>query len=243
MARWWIAVASAWALVPRAAEAYRPFDGTDADTAELGDIELEIGPVQGVREQGSTTYEPGFVFNYGFSAGFELVVDADGDGIPLGGAPSDARFVTDVQVKHVLRDGVLQGDRGPSIALETGPLLPTLESHGVDSGGGWDAGLIVSYRWEPITVHLNFEGIYTRDRDLSGWASAILEGPGSWRVRPVAELLAEHDGSNGELASALAGALWRVSSRVTVDAAARTSRELGVTSIEVRAGVTWAFAI
>jgi hypothetical protein len=33
-------------FAPSRAEAYRPFDGTDADVAEVGVFELELGPVQ-----------------------------------------------------------------------------------------------------------------------------------------------------------------------------------------------------
>jgi hypothetical protein len=37
-------------LVARDASAYRPFDGRDADVAEFGDFELELGPTQYYRE-------------------------------------------------------------------------------------------------------------------------------------------------------------------------------------------------
>jgi len=36
------------------AHAYRPFDGTDADVAELGEFELELGPAHVLREGGRT---------------------------------------------------------------------------------------------------------------------------------------------------------------------------------------------
>jgi hypothetical protein len=32
------------------AEAYRPFDGTDAAVAETGEMEIELGPVESLRE-------------------------------------------------------------------------------------------------------------------------------------------------------------------------------------------------
>jgi hypothetical protein len=40
-----MAVVSALVTPTSTAHAYRPFDGTDADVAELGDFELELGPV------------------------------------------------------------------------------------------------------------------------------------------------------------------------------------------------------
>jgi hypothetical protein len=237
-----LVIAIAILACPRDAAAYRPFDGTDADTAELDTIELEIGPLQASHADGSNSYEPGFVFNYGFAPGFELVFDIDGDTIP-----DSSRLVTDVQVKHVLREGTLQDGAGPSVALETGPLLPTLPRRGVDGthNAGWDADLIVSYRWEPITVHANFYGAYDRDRQLTGYISTILEGPETWRVRPVAELLVEkHAGPYGyEEASALGGVLWKKSDHLVFDAALRGIREGGDNGIEIRAGLTVAFGI
>jgi hypothetical protein len=234
-------IAAIVVAAPRVAHAYRPFDGTDADTAELDTIELEIGPLQGSTGSGSSSYEPGFVFNYGFAPGFELVVDADGETIP-----DSSTLVTDVQVKHVLREGSLQGQSGPSIALETGPLLPNVPVRGPDGthGAGWDASLIVSYHWTPLTVHANFYGAYDRDRDVVGWVSTILEGPVEWRVRPVAELLAgRENGDTSDLASALVGVLWHVSDHIVIDAAGRAIRTQGLTEGELRAGFTWVFDI
>ena len=61
----------------RGALAYRPFDGTDADTAELGSFELEMGPVQYYR-QGPRNYliTPALVLNLGIFEATELVIDA-----------------------------------------------------------------------------------------------------------------------------------------------------------------------
>ena len=96
---------------------------------------------------------------------------------------------------------------------------------------------------DPLTLKKNVDGIYTRDREWVGWTSAIVEGPSPWRVRPVAELLAERDHLHGDLSSALVGGLWRIDKHVTIDAGARVARQLGVDAIELRAGLTWAFAI
>jgi len=62
----------------RGALAYRPFDGTDADTAELGSFELEMGPVQYYR-QGPRNYliTPALVLNLGIFEATELVIDAN----------------------------------------------------------------------------------------------------------------------------------------------------------------------
>lgn len=208
-------------LLPLILVAYRPFDGTDADVAETGEIELEVGPLQLERETGKTQYIPGFVFNDGIAPGYELVVDVDYDHIAL----------SDVLVKHVLREGKLQGKTGISLAVETGVLLPGVPAH--DTEAGWSLALIASYRWELITLHLNGLVTYQRDRTLGGFGSLIAEGPAGWPVRPVVELLA---GNGGE--TALGGAIWQATGRLAVDGGVVYERESSTNGAELRLGVT-----
>ena len=50
------------------AEAYRPFDGTDAAVADTGDVEIELGPVEYLREGAERTLlAPDLRINYGLS--------------------------------------------------------------------------------------------------------------------------------------------------------------------------------
>src|SRR3954465_14539690 len=91
--------------------AYRPFDGTDAAVAETGQIELELGPVQGEREAHRTTYAPTVLINAGIAHNYELVVDIDSVFL------SESVVASDLLVKHVLRRGGLQGGTGPSLAI------------------------------------------------------------------------------------------------------------------------------
>jgi hypothetical protein len=52
-----------------AARAYRPFDGTDAAVAETGEMEIELGPVEYLREGAERTlFAPDIRANYGFAA-------------------------------------------------------------------------------------------------------------------------------------------------------------------------------
>ena len=71
----WLAIVGWVALAPRAALAYRPFDGTDADVAERGEFELELGPL-GYFRLGGTNFliVPGAVLNYGILPRTELVL-------------------------------------------------------------------------------------------------------------------------------------------------------------------------
>ena len=59
-----------------AAEAYRPFDGTDAAVAETGEMEIELGPVEYLREGAERTLlAPDVRINYGFTPGWEAALE------------------------------------------------------------------------------------------------------------------------------------------------------------------------
>lgn len=138
--------AAAIAIGSREARAYRPFDGTDADVAEVGEFELELGPTH-FYGQRSRQYliAPTIVANLGLVRNLELVAEARGFA-GLEDVPKQARvrlLDDDVLLKWIVRRGVLQGERGVSIALEGGPLLPELEG---DGRFGAQLDTIVSYR-------------------------------------------------------------------------------------------------
>src|SRR6478752_5170268 len=100
----------------RPSAAYRPFDGTDADVAEPGEVELEIGPV-GYRQEGSSRFlvAPALIANYGFAPRFEAVLEGRQD-FQLNAATHPWQ-VQDVafSVKGLLRRGSLQGGAGLSV--------------------------------------------------------------------------------------------------------------------------------
>src|SRR5271165_834168 len=97
------------------AMAYRPFDGTDADVAGLGEFELELGPVHWYSQAGNHyLIAPATVLNLGIFRGVELVVDFQNYvGIDEAAGESRDRLLdTDVFVKGVLRRGSVQGESG-----------------------------------------------------------------------------------------------------------------------------------
>src|SRR5689334_24722626 len=60
------------------AEAYRPFDGTDAAVAETGEMEIELGPIEYLREgAGRTLLAPDVKINYGFTPGWEVSLEGE----------------------------------------------------------------------------------------------------------------------------------------------------------------------
>jgi len=229
-------------LTPARAWAYRPFDQTDAEVAPPREFELELGPLAVVHTSGEgSALAPGFVFNYGLVRRLELVVE-DHSRIPIGSAstPRTSESEPSVLVKGILREGVMQEQAGPSIALEVGALLPTLPHPG---GFGAASTVIVSLRWPAATVHANVEVNYSREHQLEALGGAIVEGPHTWRIRPVAEGYVEREGEGMTLLSALGGAIWELRENLSFDAAARAAREAGAALFELRLGLTWAFAL
>jgi len=232
----------ALALAPARALAYRPFDQTDADVAPPREIELELGPFAVLHDSaGGTALAPGFVFNYGLVRRLELVVE-DHNRFPVGSSSGSQTSESEpsLLVKGILREGAMQEQTGPSVALEVGALLPTLPH---PDGFGAASTLIVSLRWPAATVHANLEVNYSRDHKLEALGGAIVEGPHTWRIRPVAEGYVEREGDGVTLFSALGGAIWGLREDLSVDAAARAAREAGSALFELRLGMTWAFAL
>jgi len=236
---------SAWLLfAERDALAYRPFDGTDADVAENGEFELELGPTHYYREgDHNFLIAPTTVLNLGIAKDTEIVVDFE-NLVALGALDPDEPRVrtmdTDVLVKHVFREGTLQEKSGLSIAVEAGPLLPDI--HGVSAFGA-SLAVITSYRWSFGSIHWNEWGEYTREHDFSLFTGLILEGPHEWTVRPVAELFVEREFDVETTYSGLVGAIWAVDDAFSLDLGVRGALIEGEPAEEVRLGFTWAFPV
>jgi hypothetical protein len=233
-------VGACTALVSRQAEAYRPFDGTDGDVAELGSFELELGPAHFYDQAGQLyLIAPATVLNFGILPGTELVIDFQ-DFVALGSLEGRERVAlldTDVLVKHVFREGVLQGKSGLSIAVEAGPLTP--EINGTNAFGA-SVDAIFSYRWGWGTVHFNEWGLYTREHNADIFSGVIVEGPHEWTVRPVSELFFEHEFNADTTESVLVGAIWTIKESFVLDLGLRGAHIGDDAALEVRLGFTWA---
>lgn len=222
------------------AQAYRPFDGTDAAVADTGKVEIELGPAEYLKQGPERTlFAPSARFNYGFAPGWEAVVEgrvahAISDGVRGTSLTGNGAFL-----KSVLREGSLQEKSGPSIATEFGVLLPGIRD---DRGTGGSLAGIVSQQWEWATVHLNAAASVTRQQHADLFASAIVEGPHAWPVRPVAEIFGERDFPVFTARSVLVGAIWQVKDDVTVDFGLRGGRVNDHSLTEIRAGITFSLA-
>jgi hypothetical protein len=224
-----------------AAQAYRPFDGTDAAVAETGEMEIELGPVEYLRNGADRTLlAPDLRINYGFTPGWEASLEGDAAHGVTVGVPGASLIEAEALLKAVLREGSLQEKPGPSIATEFGLLLP-----GVNDEPGTGAILdgIASQRWDWGTVHLNAQIALTREQHADYFLDTIIEGPHDWVVRPVSEIFYERDVGLFRTRSALIGAIWQVQDNIAVDFGLRGARVNDHTMGEIRAGVTFAFGV
>ena len=107
---------------------YRPFDGTDAAVAQLGQVEVELQPAGRLR------------VIIGLEAVFEGRILE-----PLSASEPPNLTEAGAFLKYVVRSGVLQDKPDPSIATEFGVLYP--ETAG-DSHFGTSWASIISQRWD-----------------------------------------------------------------------------------------------
>jgi hypothetical protein len=220
------------------AAAYRPFDGTDAAVAELGEVEIELQPAGLFRSESRNNLAgPYAVYNYGFADRWELVLQGAAQAPPADIGPTSVPNAA--LLKYVIQPGVLQEKVGPSIATEFGLLLPDMGESGV--GFSWSG--IASQRWQWGTVHLNVETNLTPDQHGELFLDAILEGPNKWIVRPVLEVYADSVFNQSQTVSALIGAIWQVRDTLAFDVGIRHALVNGQPVNELRAGVTFGFPV
>jgi hypothetical protein len=220
---------------PGVAHAYRPFDGTDGDVADTGEFELELGPLHYAQEGKEKFFLTPTVFNLGVIPRMELVFDF----VPLYPQNGSAQVTdTDFFAKYLLRSGVLQGETGPSIAVEAGPLIPEYNGQ---KGFGASVNLIVSEQYGWLTLHLNNEGQLSRQDLVFAYAANLIgEFDIGSKLRPVAEIGFEVEPSSSAKGySALGGVIWTVSDSIALDAAARVGRLEAANTFEARLGLTW----
>jgi hypothetical protein len=220
--------------------AYRPFDGTDAAVAKKGEVEVELQPAGGLRDQGGTKLiAPSWVINYGLTEDWEAVFEGQGQ-VPLSQSGPTSLTAAGAFLKHILVPGSLQDKTGASIATEFGILLP--DSTG-NSGVGVSFAGIISQRWDWGTIHLNAEAALTRDQRGDLFIGAIIEGPSTWKLRPVAEIFYENVFGKEQTFSGLVGLIYRVTDDLSFDVAVRHALTGGHPVNEIRAGLTFGFPL
>jgi hypothetical protein len=220
--------------------AFRPFDGTDAAVVDEGKMEIELQPAGRLHDDsGTILIAPSTRFNYGFTKGWEAVLEGLVQ-TPLSPAGPSSLSAAGMFLKGVVRPGSLQDKTGPSVATEFGVLLP--DSIG-DSGFGASWAWIVSQRWEWGAIHLNAATALTREHHGDVFLGMIVEGPAKWTVRPVAEVFYEREFSQFETVSGLFGLIWQVNEDLAVDVGLRHALTNARPVNELRAGVTFGFPV
>ncbi|MDN5005222.1 hypothetical protein ACFQZO_30660 [Bradyrhizobium sp. GCM10027634] len=203
-------------------------------------MEIELQPAGRLRdESGTSLIAPAWVVNYGLSEGWEAVFEGQGQ-TSLSPPGPTTLTAAGAFLKHVVVPGSLQDKTGPSVATEFGVLLP--DSTGA-SGVGASFAAIVSERWDWGTIHLNAETALTRDHHADVFVGAILEGPSTWTVRPVAEIFYENDFGKMATISGLAGLIYRVNDDLSFDIGIRHALTNGHPVNEIRAGLTFGFPL
>jgi hypothetical protein len=220
--------------------AYRPFDSTDPAVAEPGELETEFSPVSFRRgDDGDTWIASQLKINYGIAPGWELVIEGQGEHPQFEGAGS-VLIDNAVFLKHVVRDGTLQEQTGPSIAIEFGALLPGInDEHGL----GGEIAAIIGSQWSWGAIYFTAAAALTREQTGEMFLGAIIEGPLDRTVRPVAELVYEREFGHGEIFAALAGLIWEAREGLAFDLAVRQASVDGASETEIRAGLTFAFSL
>jgi hypothetical protein len=234
-AAWWASLLLAAGATP--ALALRPFDGTDAAVADPQSVEVEFQPLGYLREADERwLLFPQVTVNYGAGSGWEfnLAVSrlmAMTDEQP---APSPQFEDFELGVKRVLRAGLMQDKKGPSLATEADVLLPTSD----EKGAGAEIALIYSdhYRW--VGLHVTGELARTREHELGRFGSVIFELFDRHSAHPVMELTAEREGEETTTLGLLGGVLWEPRERLVLDIGLRTSYA-DQHNAEVRAGITF----
>ncbi len=226
---------------------FRPFDSTDAATADPWTMELEIGLAELAKADGFTLASPHLVANVGLTNNLELVLEGSQvfsfgpwDHSPKATVHESSLVQLDrptISLKAVLLPGSLQ-NRGPwpSIAVETGILLPL-----ADQTSGAEAILIASQKFPWLTVHLNAALLVRRATTSTMELGLVVEGPQSWAVRPVAEVTTAKGGDQSWPLTILVGAIWPLKNNLSIDLAA--VMDPATLGYELRFGLTWSLPI
>jgi hypothetical protein len=219
--------------------AYRPFVSTDAAVADLKELEIELGALTLGRTRCESTFTtPSVVGNYGVPERWELVGE-------FGVQEGSGTEITEpgVFLKRVLKEGVLQGKDGVSLAVEAGLLLPSTVKG--ERGVGFEGTGILSARLAPVTIHLNVGGRVDRSdaRPFATWG-LIGELPVTARFRFVSEVNGESSKGRRPNNSALVGFIWqRSSANISLNAAVRRGISSGAPDWEFTAGLTFGFKL
>jgi hypothetical protein len=221
--------------------AYRPFISTDAAVAAPEEVELELGYFNLERTDKENIFiVPHVVVNYGISQDWEVVGEFHVQKPPN----AAAKFVSpSLFLKGVLKEGVRQQQKGVSVAIEAGALLPAAAAE--QNGLGFEGIGILSGEWRRFTYHLNLGGGVDRHKTNPFVLWGVI---GEFPLLPSLRLVGEVSGESVRKKipdnSVLIGLIWQLpSSSLSLDGGIRKSLSTGAPDWLFTTGLTWSFAL
>lgn len=203
-----------------ASHALRPFESTDADVVDPGEIELEAGILYEEQSHDRLWEAPTLVLNIGVLEETELVLEGVSAYKDDDSGTGWDRELTDTAafVKRVWRrseDGLW------SFATETGILFPNEED---DQGLDYEA--LAIFTWNAPAASVHFNGGVETERELGGanrdtilfWGVAA-EMPLTDRLQLAAEINGEKHQRERPESRALVGCLWQCRENLLLDLA------------------------
>jgi hypothetical protein len=227
-----------WAVSP--AEGYRPYDSTDADVVDKGEIEAEIGIFQYAHEDGlDELVAPSLVLNYGLTPRWELVGEVDLQVYKQEEERNIELLNPALLLKWLCMEGKLQGKPGPSVAFEFGALFPSTV---VDERTlGFEGIGIMSYRMDSLQFHLNLGvELDRKDRNASLLWGVIAEYDLTEDFRLGIELNGAGKEQEFPETSGLVGLVWDLKT-ASFDLGIRRGLSSAASDWEVTAGMTISF--
>jgi len=230
------------ALLASAAQAYRPFDLTDADVAKRHNFEIELGPAEliGVDAEHSLR-APNLSINFGLATGRELTLEG-ANRVALKATPGEPRAILEdvaFAFKQVLRRGSLQDESGPSLAMEDAVLLPERGENHL----GAAASLILSSASKRGTTHFNVEAERLPEQRNAGSAGVIFEASDHFGIAPAVELKVEALKGGPPEHSVIFGLIYVPGEETEYDVAVRFAKAADERIFEIRAGMTWQMSL
>ncbi len=218
--------------------ALRPFESTDADVIDAKETEIEFGLITVERDEDETSYiSPSLVFNYGLTNSLELVAEFE-----IERTTENKWEIVDpgLFLKSILRDGILQGNQGLSIATEFGFLLPSTQKNEKDIGG--EALMIASGGIAELAYHINVGGGINLDgHSFSVWG-VIGEIPLSESLTLVGEVSGEDTTRDNSEQSILLGIVVNpASSNIEWDLGVRRGITNAATDYSLTFGFTFTY--
>lgn len=219
---------------------YRPFVSTDAAVVNPREVEIELGYFNLERTDAENTFiTPKVILNWGLVRSLEVVGEFE-----VEKAPNESAQVVDpaLFLKAILKEGVLQGKDGMSVAVEAGPLLPATVG---EENFGFEGIGIMSGRFGDFTYHVNVGGGVNRAKadPFAVWG-VITEFPILQNVRLVGEVNGKSGKGEHADNSGLFGFIWRpASSELFVDIGLRRGISSAAPDWQLITGLTFTFSL